>query len=157
MILNDQTIRQSVEQKKIEVEPLPEDEQYQPASLDVRIGAHTYDPVENTTVQTNEVVLHPGDFILGETVERVSLPADIAALLTGRSSVGRQGVVVHATAGWIDPGFDGRITLEMYNMSDEPVAFDVGERVAQLVFFQMVAPAVEPYDGQYQGQDGPVK
>lgn len=155
MILSDHTIRQYLERDRLVVEPEPTEEQIQPASLDVRLGGTVYDPRRDVTSESLETItLLPQAFVLCETKDWIELPFDVAAQLTGRSSIGRQGVIVHCTAGFIDPGFRGKITLEMYNVGTEKVTFDVGERIAQLVFFQLDQMSTG-YDGQYQDQQGP--
>lgn len=162
MILSGQTIKRFVkkwnddEDPKIGIDPKPTNEQYQPASLDVRLGEDLYRFDGDKTVTSPQHRLHPGDRYLGHTKEKINLPNDHAAQLAGRSSIGRQGVIVHKTAGWIDPGFNGTITLELMNFSDEPVDLKAGERVAQLVFFQLDYPS-QGYDGSYQGQEKPTK
>jgi dCTP deaminase len=139
MILNDGAIAAYIEQDHIGVYPEPEPEQVQPASLDVRL---------NQTVE-----LEPGDAPQPWSLEYFNFPDDIAGLVTGRSSVGRKRVIVHKTAGWIDPGFEGQLQFEMKNLGDEAQTFEVGERIAQIVFFPLIAPAKQPYDGQFQGQE----
>ena len=159
MILNDKTIAKYVDSGKINVEPQIEPEQIQPASLDVRMGPKLYDchrEVMNDFSDSGEIVIQPGNLYLGHTLDYVEIPKDLAAMLTGRSSVARQGLVVHFTAGWIDPNFKGEITLEMYNFSGQPIVFQVGERIAQLVFFKLSEPS-KGYNGRYQRQTGPTK
>ena len=156
MILCDNSIVNKIESEEIYVDPLPTPKQIQPASLDVRLGRKVYDPKIDRVVDHHEHILLPGKRYLGTTQEVVELPNDIAAQLAGRSSVGRQGVIVHKTAGWIDPGFRGEITLELMNLGDEPVELGAGDRVAQLVFFPLNASS-EGYDGSYQLQTGPTK
>lgn len=133
------------------IEPHPTSEQFQPASLDVRIGeellAVSADEMQDT------LRLEPETFYLGTTLERISMPKNAAAMLTGRSTVGRMGVTVHCTAGFIDPCFSGNITLEMYNFSDEAVEFESGDRIGQLIFFEVEEPT-DGYNGQYQDQEG---
>lgn len=156
MILSDTFIRQHLESESIVVKPAYEPDQIQPASFDVRLGNQLYQPsTDETRIDSEAHVLEPGEAYIGHTMDYIELPNDLAAQLTGRSSIGRKGVIIHKTAGWIDPGFEGEITLELYNFSDEPVFLDVGSRVGQLVFFGLSTPAEEPYDGQYQGQKGP--
>jgi dCTP deaminase len=108
------------------------------------------------SIEREEHKLIPGKRYLGHTKETIGLPNDIAAQLAGRSSIGRQGVIVHKTAGWIDPGFEGDITLELMNFGSEPVDLQAGERIAQLVFFKLDYPS-EGYDGSYQNQSGPTQ
>lgn len=157
MILSDTTIRNRIEEGDIVVTPEPTEEQFQPASLDVRMGDQVYHPESDLYEDCDDVVrVFPDDPILCTTLDEVQLPNDVAAQLTGRSSVGRRGVIIHKTAGWIDPGFRGNITLEVYNFSDEVQTFEVGERVGQLVFFQLDR-ASTGYDGQYQDQVAPTR
>lgn len=153
MILNDSKIEEYIDNGKITVDPLLDrDEQIQPASLDVRIDGFIEIPSTRTKKEfKDEVVIPPRTPVQGWTLERVEFDTDIAALFTGRSSVGRQGIIVHKTAGWLDPGFKGQIKLEIYNFNYFPVKFEVGERVAQLIFMPTMEDS-EGYDGQYQGQ-----
>lgn len=154
MILSDTTIETLIEEGTIGVSPGIEDEQIQPASLDVRLGRQLYDVEQDMTmVDEDDLLLRPGATYIGHTMDYVELPNNIAAMLTGRSSVGRKGVIIHKTAGWIDPGFEGQVTLEMYNFSEESITFDVGSRIGQLVFFAMDTES-SGYDGQYQQQTG---
>lgn len=156
MILSEQSIRHRVEKGEIGVEPDLKEEQYQPASLDVRLGHEIYTPVYDTVDHiTDSLKLKPGDRVLGHTYEKVHMPDDLAAQLTGRSSLGRLFVAVHQTAGWIDPSFEGEITLEIANFSrHQVVEIDPGDRIGQLVFFQ-VDNSTDGYDGKYQGDTGP--
>lgn len=154
MILSGKTIKAEIEGGNIGVTPLPSESQYQPASLDLCIGRKMYDPYNDS--YRNNVELHPGDFRLCHTEEYIELPNDIAAFVAGRSSIGRKGIFVHVVAGWIDPGFQGEITLEMVNVSNEVHEFEEGDRVAQMVFFPLDQES-EGYQGQYQGQVGPTR
>lgn len=157
MILSDKTIERYIDLDYIGVDPKPAPVQIQPASLDVRIGDRLYDVDNNdSTMSPLRHYIKPGVRYLAHTDERIELPNDIAAQLAGRSSIGRKGLIIHKTAGWIDPGFRGQITLEIMNLGAEPVKIDVGERVGQLVFFPLDAPSVG-YDGGYQDQMGPTK
>ena len=151
MILADKTIRQYIDTGKINVNPHPLQAQYQPASLDLRIGKETYHP--KTDTYDDSVEIEPGQFKLGHTLEHITLPNDIAALVAGRSSVGRKGLLIHTVAGWIDPGFSGQITLELANVGDKVISFDEGKRVGQIVFFPLDQES-DGYDGQYQNQTG---
>jgi dCTP deaminase len=158
----------------IVVTPIISPRQIQSASIDLRLGLHfkilrnvqapVLDPVSQdrekliTDIEryTHDVklgfgdpfYLHPGQFALGTTFEYVRLPNDIAASLNGRSSLGRLGITVHSTAGFIDPGFSGRITYEMQNEGSSPIALYPGMRVAQLCFFQLKPPAYSPYGSE---------
>lgn len=156
MILPDTAIRRAIANGYIGVEPQIRKQQIQPASLDVRLGAELVRAETGESVsltRDGNLVVEPHTAYLGHTYDKISLPKDIAAQLTGRSSVGRQGVLIHKTAGWIDPGFEGQVTLEIYNLSNEAAIFDIGERIGQLVFFRLSAPS-QGYDGKYQGQTG---
>lgn len=154
MILSDGTIEEYIEEGRIVVEPEPREEQIQPSSLDLRIGPELYDLNNDQHYEFNEEVrLSPNQPYLGHTIDRISLPNDISARVYGRSSVGRRGVLVHFTAGLIDPGFDGEVTLELYNFRNTHQRFRVGERVAQ-VEFRMLDEESSGYDGSYQGQKG---
>jgi dCTP deaminase len=180
MILSDREIRARLAKGDLRVGPLADPElQIQPASIDLRLGAEflVYQPARvacldprdpATLVAATEkivvaeeaaFVLHPGQFALGTTVEEVALPSDLVAVVDGRSSIGRMAVVVHATAGFIDPGFQGQITLELSNIGPIPVRLYPGMRVAQLVLHEMTSPAERPYGpdrgSRYQGQKGP--
>ena len=170
MILSDQDIAAAVKTGEIGIDPFDAD-LIQPSSLDLRLGkglrvtrpGHTVDPanlVDYTvpiTFDDQPFTLHPGDFILGHTLERVTLPAHLAAKLEGKSSLGRLGLILHATAGFIDPGFDGTITLEITLVSPNKLILYPGMKIGQLCFFRMASPAVAPYNqrGNYLGQDGP--
>jgi dCTP deaminase len=157
MILSDGTIEEHLRyphlSETITVDPEPTDEQIQPASLDVRLGREVYRFEGDHSVKSPQHRLQPGERYLGHTKETIDLPNHIAAQLAGRSSIGRQGVIVHKTAGWIDPGFEGEITLELMNLGDQPVDLREGERIAQLVFFELDSPS-SGYDGSYQQQEG---
>jgi dCTP deaminase len=180
VILSDADLLARIEAGDLVVDPLDDPEtQVQPASIDVRLGreflefqranipcihpnseAEVDDYVTETIVEEgNEFVLHPGDFVLGTTKERVEVPPDLVAQVEGRSSLGRLAVVVHATAGFVDPGFRGRITLELSNLGTAPVALTPGMRVSQLVFTELKTRAERPYGSErgskYQDQAGP--
>jgi dCTP deaminase len=153
MILSDHSIRAAIKTDEIGCDPLPTEAQYQPASLDVRLGEELYHVGSDTRIKPVRHEFAPGERYLCHTKESISLPDHTAAQLAGRSSVGRMGIIVHKTAGWIDPGFSGEITLEVMNLGNEPVVFDPGKRVAQLVFFRLDMES-SGYDGHYQGQEG---
>lgn len=150
----------------------------QPASVDVRLDRffrlfdnHKYPYIDPSQPQKDltrlvEVapdepfILHPGEFVLGSTYEQVTLPADVAARLEGKSSLGRLGLLTHSTAGFIDPGFSGHVTLELSNMATLPVMLWPGSKVGQLCFFRLTSEAEHPYGSgaygnRYQGQRGP--
>lgn len=181
MILSDRDLRARIEAGDIGIHPLDDPElQIQPASVDLRLGRSfvvyklphvpcidARDPAsvtkytEQIDIEEGEAfVLHPGEFALGNTVERVRVPADLVGRVEGRSSIGRLAVVVHATAGFIDPGFDGEITLELANLGRCGVKLYPGMRISQVVFHTMTSPAERPYGAlrgsKYQGQTGPV-
>ena len=155
MILSDKTIEKLLAEGSLAIEPL-EPEQIQPASVDIRLG-DTFGIVEDTpsgivgledeiaykTIRTDRYILLPGQFVLATTMEYVRLGADLTAFVEGRSSLGRMGLFVQ-NAGWVDPGFEGEITLELRS----------GRRVGQLVFAQLDEAAKNPYAGKYQGQRG---
>jgi dCTP deaminase len=180
MILSDADILRRLEEGDLVVEPLDDpDIQIQPASIDLRLGREflefqhanipcihpnseqeVADYVEETVVDADdEYILHPGDFVLGTTHERVEIPDDLIAHVEGRSSLGRLAIVVHATAGLADPGYQGQITLELSNLGTAPVALSPGMRISQLTFTELKTPADRPYGDErgskYQGQKGP--
>jgi dCTP deaminase len=180
MILSDRDIRMRLAAGTLGIEPLADPAlQIQPASVDLRLSPEfiVYRPgeiacldprapeslslaAERTVIREGEAfTLHPGDFALGSTVERVSIPDDLVGQVDGRSSVGRLAIVVHATAGLIDPGFTGQITLELSNIGRIPVRLYPGVRIAQIVLQQLSSPAERPYGAQrgsnYQAQSGP--
>ena len=180
MILSDADIRRRLADGELVVEPLADPElQIQPASIDLRLGREFLEfqrtniscihpdserevdeYVEESHVEAGEdFVLHPGDFVLGTTKERVEIPPDLIAHVEGRSSLGRLAVVVHATAGLADPGYQGQITLELSNLGTAPVALTPGMRISQLTFTELKSPAERPYGtergSKYQGQSGP--
>ena len=165
MILSDKTLMRMIENKELIVEPL-EKEQIQPASVDIRLG-NTFSIVEDTstgiinleneikykTITTDSYILLPNQFVLATTMEYFDLPDDLTAFVEGRSSLGRMGLFIQ-NAGWVDPGFKGEITLELYNANRCAIELKAGRRVGQLVFAKMDATALNPYNGKYQGQKG---
>jgi dCTP deaminase len=180
MILSDGDIRKRLQKGDLVVEPLDDPEQQiQPSSIDLRLGHEfvTYqtthvpyiDPEDAGTQNeyTNRVeieegerfILHPGEFALASTLERIELPPDLVAFVEGRSSLGRLAIVVHATAGLCDPGFEGRITLELSNLGKVPVALHPQMRISQIVIHEMKNAAEVPYGAErgskYQGQQRP--
>jgi dCTP deaminase len=179
VILSDRDLRERLARGDLVVEPLDDpDLQIQPASIDLRLHESfvvlkasrlpCLDPLDMPADATERIdvphgepfVLHPGDFVLGSTVERVRIPHDLVARVEGRSSLGRLAIVVHATAGFIDPGFEGQITLELSNLGRTAVKLYPGMRVSQIVLHEMRSPAERPYGvargSKYQGQSGPV-
>lgn len=161
MILGDEAIRAAVVDGRIGMHPFDE-KLVQPASYEVTLAADlvVWDSAGNTQLRrVANHVLMPGRFILASTEQRVALPRDIAARVEGKSSWGRRGLLIHATAGWIDPGFEGDITLELKNVGPEPITLRVGDRIGQLCFLQTTG-ARTPYGdtalgSKYQGQTGP--
>ena len=181
MILSDRDLKARIDRGEIVIDPLDDPElQIQPASVDLRLGPKfvvyklphvpcidARDPnsitnyTEEIVIPENEgFVLQPSEFALGSTYERVKVPDDLVARVEGRSSIGRIAIVVHATAGFIDPGFDGEITLELSNLGRCAVKLYPGMRISQVVFHTMTSPAERPYGlargSKYQGQRGPV-
>lgn len=128
----------------------------QPASVDLSLN-HVVKTIDGETFNLNKksmYVLQPGEFILGSTVEYVTIPGDLVARVEGRSSIGRLGVMVHVTAGYIDPGFMGNITLELFNCSDKPFQLNFGDCLCQIVFETLTSHCRYPYSGKYQGDVG---
>lgn len=177
MILSDVSIRASLETGRIEIDPF-EPSMVQPSSVDVRVDRyfrvfenHRYPYIDPKTSQpdlTTEIetemeipfILHPGQFVLGSTLEVVRLGDDIVARLEGKSSLGRLGLLIHSTAGFVDPGFEGHLTLELSNVATLPIAIYPAMRIGQLSFYDLTTPAEHPYGSntagsKYQGQRGP--
>ena len=173
-VLSDGTIRRLVEEQRIRIEPW-DPAMVQPASVDLKLGTsfrvfHNHrlpaiDLAEPPTGVTEHVqiedsasfVIHPGEFVLGSTVEWVELPDDIVARIEGKSSLGRLGLIVHATAGFVDPGWKGTLTLEITNLTRVPIKLWAAKPIAQLSFMTLDAPAERPYGSpelgsHYQGQ-----
>lgn len=165
MILSDKTIKKLLKNKELEICPL-EDIQIQPASVDIRLG-NTFTVLEDTsssvirlsegiqykTIQSDKYLLMPGQFVLATTMEYFKLPNNLTAFVEGRSSIGRLGLFIQ-NAGWVDPGFEGEITLELFNANRCAIELQAGRRVGQLVFAQLDYEADNPYRGKYQGQKG---
>lgn len=165
MILSDRTLIKMLDEKSLIVKPLT-DGQIQPASIDIRLG-DTFSVVEDSstgiisleneikykTIKTDTYVLLPGQFVLATTMEYFELPDNLTAFVEGRSSLGRMGLFIQ-NAGWVDPGFKGEITLELYNANRCAIELKAGRRVGQLVFALMDDHAINPYNGKYQGQTG---
>ncbi|MGO3885392.1 MAG: dCTP deaminase [Mycetocola sp.] len=177
MLLSDRDIKAGLSTGQIALEPLDES-MVQPSSIDVRLDRyfrlfdnHKYpfiDPAQDQPELTRLIevnpdepfILHPGEFVLGATYEQVSLADDVAARLEGKSSLGRLGLLTHSTAGFIDPGFSGHVTLELSNVATLPITLWPGMKIGQLCFFQLTSPAENPYGSsqygsRYQGQRGP--
>ena len=177
MLLSDRDIRAELVEGRVVLEPFDE-AMVQPSSVDVRLDTffrvfenHRYphiDPAEEQPDLTREVqplagepfILHPGEFVLASTYEVVTLPDDIAGRLEGKSSLGRLGLLTHSTAGFIDPGFSGHVTLELSNVATLPIKLWPGMKIGQLCLFRLSSPAEHPYGSgvygsRYQGQRGP--
>jgi dCTP deaminase len=177
VLLSDRDIRAQLEAGRVRLDPY-EPSMVQPSSVDVRLDRffrlfdnHKYsviDPAQEQPELTRLVetqpdeafILHPGEFVLGSTFEVVSLPDDISARLEGKSSLGRLGLLTHSTAGFIDAGFSGHVTLELSNVATLPITLWPGMKIGQLCFFQLSSPAENPYGtgasgSRYQGQRGP--
>ena len=163
MILSDKTIKKLLKSKELVVEPITT-ESIQPASIDVRLGRHFLKVDENSIESMNlekpikyvefeaeEVIIPPHSFLLATTMEYIKLPNNLTAFVEGRSSIGRMGLFIQ-NAGWVDPGFEGEITLELYNANRLPIKLTVGRRICQLVLARMDEIAENPYSGKYQGQ-----
>ena len=176
MLLSDRDILAEIDAKRISVEPYDES-MIQPSSIDFRLDRyfrvfenHRYPHIDPSveqpdltraieTVGEEPFILHPGEFVLASTYELVTLPDDVAARLEGKSSLGRLGLLTHSTAGFIDPGFSGHVTLELSNVATLPIKLWPGMKIGQLCFFRLSSPAEQPYGtiagSRYQGQRGP--
>ena len=177
MVLSDRAIKRLIAEGRIAIDPY-DPSLMQPASLDVRVdrlfrvfrnNRYPYidvkleqeDMTELVEVDDGEpFILHPGEFVLGSTLERVRLPDDLVARLEGKSSLGRLGLLIHSTAGFIDPGWDGHVTLELSNVANLPITIYRGMKIGQLSFMGLTEPAEHPYGAgaigsKYQGQKGP--
>lgn len=177
MLLSDRDIHAQINAGRVQLDPF-DASLVQPASIDVRLDRyfrifenHRYDAIDPAAEQDEltrmvspigdePFILHPGEFVLGATYEFVTLPDDVAARLEGKSSLGRLGLLTHSTAGFIDPGFTGHVTLELSNMATLPIKLYPGMKIGQLCFFQLSSPAEHPYGSSrtgshYQGQRGP--
>jgi dCTP deaminase len=177
VLLSDRDIRAQVDDGRVVLDPY-DAAMIQPSSIDVRLDKffrlfdnHKYPFIDPATDQPDltrlvEVedgepfILHPGEFVLGSTYEQVTLPDDIAARLEGKSSLGRLGLLTHSTAGFIDPGFSGHVTLELSNVATLPIKLWPGMKIGQLCFFRLSSPSEHPYGSEkygsrYQGQRGP--
>ena len=177
MILSDRTIREELDAGRIVIDPLLP-KSIQPSSVDLHIDRyfrvfrnHTMghidvkQNVEDLTelveiAEEDAFMLHPGEFVLGSTLERVTLPTDLVARLEGKSSLGRLGLLIHSTAGFVDAGWDGQLTLELSNVANLPITLYPGMKIGQISFIRMTTPAEVPYGSaevgsKYQGQRGP--
>ena len=177
MILSDRTIREELAAGHIVIDPF-DDACIQPSSIDLHVDrefrvfqnnrypfidvkSEQPDLTELVEVKEGEpFILHPGEFVLGSTLERVALPDDLVARLEGKSSLGRLGLLIHSTAGYVDPGWDGYLTLELSNVANLPITIYPGMKIGQISFFRLTTPADVPYGSKstrskYQGQRGP--
>lgn len=177
MVLSDRTIKEQLLAGRIRIDPCDPDD-IQPSSVDLHLctrfqvfrnSRYPYiDPAMEQSglmelveaSQEDPFVLHPGEFVLGATVERIVLPDDIVARLEGKSSLGRLGLLIHSTAGYVDPGWDGTLTLELSNVANLPIVLTPGMSIGQISFTQMTTPVERPYGtpglgSKYQGQVDP--
>ena len=172
MVLSDQDIRKAIANKEIKLDPF-DDSQIRPAAVDLTLhenfrvfhnSSHTHIDVKQEFDVTELVkaksedgsfVIHPREFVLGSTREIVTLPNNLVGLLEGRSSLGRLGLIIHATASFVTPGFSGFLTLEMSNISNLPIKLYSGMRVAQLAFLQLSSPVAKDHGNRYQHQEPP--
>jgi dCTP deaminase len=177
VVLADRTIKRLLDEGRIDIDPY-DASLLQPSSVDVRVDCYfrvfhnarypfidVKEPQEDLTelVELDDdrpFILHPGEFVLGSTLERIRLPDDLVARLEGKSSLGRLGLLIHSTAGFIDPGWDGHVTLELSNVANLPITIYYGMKIGQLSFVQLTEPAENPYGAEglgskYQGQRGP--
>jgi dCTP deaminase len=178
VVLSDRTIQRLLDEGRIRIDPY-DGSLLQPSSVDVRVDRYfrvfhnarypyidVKEPQEELTEEVvieddaKPFILHPGEFVLGSTLERITLPDDLVARLEGKSSLGRLGLLIHSTAGFIDPGWDGHVTLELSNVANLPITIYHGMKIGQLSFVQLTEPAANPYGtaalgSKYQGQRGP--
>jgi dCTP deaminase len=172
MVLSDRTIREHLASGRLVIDPY-DPSLVQPSSVDIRVSSQfrvfhnnrqpyidVRRPLEDLTdvvVMSGDepFILHPGEFVLGSTLERVAIPDDLVARLEGKSSLGRLGLLIHSTAGYIDPGWDGQITLELSNVARLPITIYPGMPIGQISFLTLTTPVDQPYRGKYQGQSGP--
>jgi len=177
MILSDRTIREEIANGRIVIEPF-DPECVQPSSVDLHVDSqfrvfansrYPYIDVKRPMPDLTDLVeveeeepfiLHPGEFVLGSTRERVGIPDDMVARLEGKSSLGRLGLLIHSTAGYVDPGWDGYLTLELSNVANLPITIYPGMKIGQISFFRLTSSADRPYGSKetgskYQGQRGP--
>jgi len=177
VVLSDVTIERLIAEGRIGIDPY-DDSLLQPSSVDVRVDKYfrvfhnARYPYINVKLPKEELtellsvegdspfILHPGEFVLGSTLERITLPDDLVARLEGKSSLGRLGLLIHSTAGFIDPGWDGHVTLELSNVANLPITIYYEMKIGQVSFVQLTEPAATPYGSgdlgsKYQGQQGP--
>jgi dCTP deaminase len=172
LVLSDRSIREEIASGRLVIDPF-DDRAVQPASVDLRLGREfrvfrnyrlPYIDVKQEMAQLTELesiddatpfILHPGEFVLAVTMERVGIPVDLVGRLDGKSSLGRLGLIVHSSAGFVDPGFEGRLTLELTNVANLPITLYAGMPVSQISFSRLTTPADKPYGSagsKYQGQ-----
>ena len=177
MIFSDRTIKEAIAAGRVLIDPYDE-AMVQPSSVDLRCDSyfrvfenHRYPLIDPKAPQEDltklveadadePFILHPGEFVLGATLETIGLADDIVARLEGKSSLGRLGLLIHSTAGFIDPGFKGQVTLELSNVANLPIAIYPGMKIGQISFYELSTPAENPYGSagagsKYQGQTGP--
>ncbi|MFC1403345.1 MULTISPECIES: dCTP deaminase [Streptacidiphilus] len=177
MLLSDKDIRNEIESGRVVIDPY-DPAMIQPSSIDVRLDRffrvfenHKYPHIDPSVEQPDltrlvepdgddAFILHPGEFVLASTYEVITLPDDVASRLEGKSSLGRLGLLTHSTAGFIDPGFSGHVTLELSNVATLPIKLYPGMKIGQLCLFRLSSPAEHPYGSEkygsrYQGQRGP--
>ncbi|MGH2730886.1 MAG: dCTP deaminase [Actinomycetota bacterium] len=177
MILSDRDILAAIKDGRVGIEPFDEAD-VQPSSVDLHVdryfrtfhnARYPYIDVKKPMDELTELIevtegeafiLHPGEFVLGSTREYVRLPDDLVARLEGKSSLGRLGLLIHSTAGFVDAGYEGHLTLELSNVANLPITIYPGMKIGQVSFFQMTSPATNPYGSsaigsKYQGQTGP--
>jgi dCTP deaminase len=178
VVLSDRTIQRLLDEGRIEIDPY-DPALLQPSSVDVRVDRYfrvfhnarypfidVKEPQDDLTEleeirdEERPFILHPGEFVLGSTLERIRLPDDLVARLEGKSSLGRLGLLIHSTAGFIDPGWNGHVTLELSNVANLPITIYYGMKIGQLSFVQLSEPAETPYGAdalgsKYQDQAGP--
>lgn len=168
MILSDKTLKKLINSGELIVSPLTE-QSIQPASIDCRLGNHFLiaddsnmeyismsEPIKYREITSETITIPPKSFVLGTTIEYIELPDNLAMFIEGRSSIGRMGLFIE-NAGWVDPGFKGKLTLELYNANSVPIKLEAGRRICQFVFSRLDFAAEKPYGsqghgGKYQGQ-----
>lgn len=156
MMLSDKNISEALSTGLLKIDPFPD--LIQPASVDIHLS-DSFCVNGSPVTSGNSFWMFPGDFILGSTIESVTLPTELSARFEGKSSLGRKGLLTHVSAGFIDPGFSGQITLEMVNLSNEAIVLYPGMPIGQLCFFRLESPSTHPYGhssygSHYQGQTG---
>ncbi|MBI2140993.1 dCTP deaminase [Candidatus Woesearchaeota archaeon] len=178
MLLSDRSIKEAIREGKIVIKPYFED-CVQPSSIDIHLDSNflLFNKAQHAVIDVRQkqdglmrmvvvkegepFILHPGEFVLGSTLEFVKMPNDIAARIEGKSSLGRLGLLIHSTAGYVDPGWEGNLTLELSNVSPLPITLYYKMKIGQLSFVKMTTPVAKPYGSKglgshYQGQKTPV-